>query len=85
MTNVLKDLPTCFTRYDESSARCAACAFGELCRKLIYKSEIALLANQLLEKVDELERVNSRIELILGISNDTCANENATEGIISEE
>jgi len=49
MTNVLKDLPTCFTRYDESSARCAACAFGELCRKLIYKSEIALLANQLLE------------------------------------
>jgi len=68
----LEDLPECFARYDQSRARhCADCAFNELCRKLIYKSELAGIANQLLEMIDELERSNRRIELILGrLSND---------------
>jgi len=68
--DILEDLPSCFARYDQSRARdCADCAFSELCRKLIYRSglsDLAGMANQVLEMIEELERANQRIELILG-------------------
>jgi len=67
MADVLRDLPECFAHFGQSRG-CADCPFKELCRKLIYKQELAGAANHVLEMIEELERRTLRIELILGAS-----------------
>jgi len=65
--NILRDLPECFARFG-SGAHCTSCALKPLCARAraVHKLELARFCDQLLEKVAELERVNRKIESILG-------------------
>jgi len=65
--DILKDLPECFARFG-SSDKCNSCDLKPLCMRAraVYKLELGRFCDQLLEKVAELERVNRKIEAILG-------------------
>jgi len=81
MDSIFKDLPDCFARLEScvSTERCASCALKQLCEKVVYKSDLIRAMDDILEKIAEIERVDRRIESILGLSNDVTLGGNNNE------